>query len=161
MNSLTLCPLKERFYLAPRLAVLHAETWAHLYPVWNAADALREFAAEKDNNGLSATLLAMNKDTFLGSISVCFDDLPGETTLNPWVASFYVLPEHRGRGVGAFLLQGAHELLERHQVPCAYLFTEHTQGYFQRFGWSLLRPGHAHGHPVEIMTRSAPWRGEP
>ena len=153
------CYLKDRFEWAPVLSRLHAATWGHLYASWSAADALREFESEYADGTLPVTILALDGQTLLGSISLVYDDLPGEHDLNPWVASFYVRPGFRGAGVGTFLLGAAHELLQRQGVTRAYLFTENAQAFFRRFGWFVLRQSTANGHVVEIMTRSAPWHG--
>jgi len=139
-------------HFARTLAVLHEAEWRHLYAPWDPECALPEFKTKNADGSIPATIIALEQNQLLGSISVIQDDLPGWTHLNPWIASFYVLPEHRGRGVGSFLFQAAETLLKENGVQQAYLFTENTQGFFLKKGWHCLETTLANGHPVQIMS---------
>jgi N-acetylglutamate synthase-like GNAT family acetyltransferase len=102
---------------------------------------------------LPTTLIACTDDTLLGSVSLIHDDLPGWETLNPWLASLYVLPAQRRRGVGGTLLRAAEGLLVAAQIPTAYLFTEHRQAWFRARGWLHHAETIVAGHPATIMRR--------
>ena len=68
----------------------------------------------------------------LGMASLVFDDLPGYVHLNPWLASLFILPEHRSRGAGSQLVSEAEKLLVLNRVPRAYLFTESASSFFEK-----------------------------
>lgn len=138
---------------APVLAELQGRKWRHLYGNWNAAAALRDFEAENGDGTLPATIAALEGEVLLGSVSVIFDDLPGYEHLNPWLASLFVLPEHRKGGVGSFLVRAAEDVLRRNGVERSYLFTESTGAYFRRHGWTFVENTLCNGHPVEILTK--------
>lgn len=144
--------LRDHFYFARTLAVLHEAEWRHLYKHWGAERALREFDAEHADGTIPATIIALEGDHLLGSISVIQDDLPGWTHLNPWVASFFVLPEHRRRGVGTFLFRAAETLLQENGLRRAYLFTETAEIFFIKQGWHFIEPAVANGTPVRILS---------
>lgn len=146
--------LKRNFHFAPRLAALHAAEWQHQYTDWDARVALTEFAAQHDDGRLPTTLIALEHDLLLGSISLIEDDLPGWEHLTPWVASVYVLEQHRGAGIGAFLLDEALQVLHANAVTQAYLFTQSARGFFLRAGWEDFAPAVANGHAVTIMVRT-------
>jgi len=143
-------------HFAARLAAAHAAEWQHLYEHWDAGHALREFAVQHSDGRLPTTLVALAGDELLGSVSLIFDDLPGWEHLNPWLASFYVLPAHRRAGVGAALLAAADAVFRAQRVACAFLFTESRSRYFARHGWRALAPTEVLGHHATIMRKDYP-----
>lgn len=138
---------------APRLAALHAAEWQHLYAGWDAGHAITEFAVQHSDGRLPTTLIACDDTNLLGSVSLIFDDLPGWEHLNPWLASFYVLPAHRGCGVGPRLLAAADETFRAQRIATAYLFTENRARYFAARGWRPFAPAEILGQHVTIMMR--------
>ena len=149
-------PLRDRPEFAPQLAAAHDREWRHLYRHWNLDAALREFQSEPPDGRLPQTLLALEDDRLLGSVSVVFDDLPGWEKYNPWVASFFVTADARGRGTGSQLLAAAEALLRAQSIRQAYLFTETAQPFFAKRGWRELEPADANGQPVTITTKLLP-----
>jgi GNAT superfamily N-acetyltransferase len=150
---MTVVPLRHRPEFASQLAAWHDREWRHLYCNWNEPAALREFQSEPRDGRLPQTLLALEEDRLVGSVSIVFDDLPGWENLNPWVASFFVIEEARGCGIGGQLLAAAEDLLRTQGVPQAFLFTETAQRFFEKHVWRALEPADANGHPVLIMTK--------
>jgi predicted N-acetyltransferase YhbS len=147
-------PLHRARDCAATLAAWHAAEWAHLYPDWDEDRALRELLAEPGVGRLPLTLIARDENSLLGSVSLIFDDLPGWPALNPWLASLYVAPGERRRGIGAALVQAACRVTD--DLACArlYLFTESAQDYFQRLGFRIHASAVTQGHPVTVMVRA-------
>ena len=137
---------------APVLAAAHAQEWGHLYANWNREVALADFEMEKCNVDLPTTWVIHHpSDTLVGSISLVNDDLPGVPDLNPWLASLFVFPEFRGRGLGRILVQKALETAHQHQLANVYLFTEDQVPFFSKFGFTIHGPAQANGQAVTIM----------
>jgi GNAT superfamily N-acetyltransferase len=145
--------LQHEYRHAPRLAALHASEWQHLYEEWSAPHALAEFAVQHSDGRVPATLIALDGDTLLGSVSLILDDLPGWEHLNPWLASFYVLPAYRRAGIGARLLEAAEAVLRAQRVAAAYLFTETRAAYFATHGWRAFAPIAVAGQHATVMVR--------
>lgn len=145
--------LKTALRHAPRLADLHGAEWGHLYADWDAGAALREFEAQSGDGTLPATIVALQDDAPLGSVSLIYDDLPGYEHFNPWLASLFVLPEYRSAGVGRFLLCEAENVLRQNVLGQVYLFTESAGPFFRKSGWEFVETGRCNGHPVEILTK--------
>lgn len=137
----------------PLLAELYGREWAHLYSDWDSAVALSEFASQRADGRLPISLVAMEGNALLGMVSLIFDDLPGYEHLNPWLASLFILPKHRGRGIGARLVQEAETLLTRNRLPQAYLFTESAGRFFEGLSWSLIGKTACHDHPIAIFRK--------
>lgn len=140
--------------LIPSLAQQCADEWAHLYLAWGEGEAAEEFRMARTDGSIPATLVALDDDGgLLGTVSVIEDDLPGYEHLNPWLATLLVLPEHRGHGVGAFLVQAAERFAREAGSEEMYLFTESADGLFRRMGWEEVNKTTANGHEVRIFRR--------
>lgn len=151
-GEFTISRLVEVPSLAPRLAAAHAREWNHLYANWNESAALSDFAAEGGSADIPTTWVAHHPTHGpMGSVSLVNDDLPGYPDLNPWLASLYVFPEFRGRGLGKLLVQQALDSLRQQKYPHAYLFTENQTPFFSKFNFAIYGPAKANGHPVTIM----------
>lgn len=140
--------------LVAPLAQRCATEWAHLYLAWGEGEAVEEFRMARTDGGVPATLVALDDGgILLGTVSVIEDDLPGFEHLNPWLATLLVLPEHRGRGVGAFLVREAERYARDAGHSEMYLFTESTDGLFRHMGWLEMAKTTANGHEVRIFRR--------
>lgn len=154
--------LTGRADLAPVLAAWHHAEWGHLYDpsVWDLDAAVREFEAMAAPGSTDLTWLAFDGDALVGSVSlVADDDLDGFGHLTPWLASMYVVPDARGRGVAArlttALLAGA---ADRGHAD-VHLFTSGQEDYWASLGWRVLDRVDAEGHPATVMVRSTHPRG--
>ena len=137
---------------APALAEAHAREWGHLYAGWDRNAALADFLLERPEAGLPTTWVAHHPSGILrGSVSLVLDDLPDHPGLNPWLASLYVFPKFRGRGLGKLLVRQALDFLHQIKCPHAFLFTEDQVAFFSKFGFSVHGPAQANGRPVTIM----------
>ena len=151
-GTFSLPRLCEVSFFAPALAEAHTQEWGHLYANWNQDSALADFRREKADSVLPTTWVAHDSSGHLmGSISLVLDDLPGHPNLNPWLASLWVFPDFRGRGLGKILIQKALGFLAEHRHPHAYLFTEDKVPFFSRFNFTVHAKTHAQGREVTIM----------
>ena len=152
LADFSLSRLCEVPWFAPALAEAHAREWGHLYAQWNQETALADFRLEKVNSDLPTTWVAHHPSGILmGSVSVVLDDLPGFPDLNPWLASLFVFPKFRGRGLGRVLTQKVQDFLHEHRYPHAFVFTEDQVPFFSKLGFSVHSPAQANGHPITIM----------
>ena len=153
----TVSRLCEIPLLAPVLAAAHAREWGHLYAQWDKEVALADFQSETAKSAIPTTWVIHDRaDTPMGSISLVMDDLPGHPGLNPWLASLYVFPEFRGRGLGKLLVRQALGFVRQQKYPRVYLFTEDQVPFFSNFGFAIHGPAQANGHVVTIMK----WKAE-
>ncbi len=146
--------LADHPHLAPLLAAWHHREWADLLPDWSLEQAEAELRSHTHRRHIPTTLVALDDDLPLGSVSLLEADLDGWEHLAPWLASLYVRPEQRGRGVGRQLVASAVEEALALGVPILYLFTAGQQTYYERLGWSLLERTSHHGRPVVILRRT-------
>jgi monoamine oxidase len=144
--------------LAPLLARWHVAEWGHLYPQWDEAVAADEFLAMRQPGRIPTTWVAFagagrTPADVLGSVSLIDDDeLDGYRHLRPWLASLYVVPAARGRGVGSALV--AHVVAAARALDLArvHLFTEDGAGWYRALGWRTLEQVSVRGEAAEVMV---------
>ena len=131
---------------------LHEE-WGHLQP--DASPALtRERLAERCGRGVVPSLyLASVGDCPLGTVSLVGLDMPLRPLLSPWLASLWVLPAWRCRGVGARLLAHAENRAAAVGLSPLYLFTEDRQPWYARRGWQPWERLLYRGLRVTVMRK--------
>ncbi|MBU3748874.1 MAG: FAD-binding protein [Mycobacterium sp.] len=149
-------------HLAPVLAGWHHAEWGHLYAddVWNFRVAVREFETMAEPGSHDRTWVAFDgpartAEAVIGSVSLAVtDDLPGFEHLTPWLASMFVAPAARGRGVSRALTEAlmAGALADGHEV--VHLFTAGQQQFWADRGWSVVAGVHSQGQPAVVMARS-------
>ena len=135
------------------LAAWHHAQWGHLYSHWTyevCRDELDEHASR--TQGLPTTLLALEGGELLGSVSLVFEDAPElQEHGSPWLASLYVKPQARGRGVGARLAHAAVERAREEGVGELFLFTPEHRDFYARLGWNEIARTALKGTPVDLM----------
>lgn len=144
--------------LGPVLARWHVAEWAHLYPAWDLAAAEAEFAAMHRPGRIPTTYLAFDgegrtADDLLGSVSLIDDDeLDGYRDVGPWLASLYVVPAARGRGVGDALARLAVERARSLGVRRLHLFTAGQEAFYAARGWRTVGTAPAGSEMATVMA---------
>lgn len=134
------------------LAAWHHGQWASLFEDWTLASASEELADHATRRSLPTTLVLLEGETLLGSVSLVFEDAPELDDFgSPWLASLYVVPEARGRGLGARLVQAAVAHAAGQGVERLYLFTPEHAAFYRQLGWRLIARSRANGTPVDVM----------
>jgi GNAT superfamily N-acetyltransferase len=140
--------------VAAEIARIHTAEWGHLYPDWDEAVALREFRSHRSDGSLPATLISREGGVYVGSVSVIFNDCAARPDLNPWLASLYVRPQARGRGIAAQLVRAAVDLAAAAGEQRLYVFTESATGLFASHGFRPIDRTSLHGHPIDVLERT-------
>jgi predicted N-acetyltransferase YhbS len=150
-----IAPLAHHLHLAETLARWHHGQWSHLYADWSFQRCVDELRAHDDAERIPTTLIALSDDgELLGSASLIVDDLPERQDLSPWLASVFVAPEHRQRGIGDRLVAAAVAEARRLGAERLYLFTPEHERYYAARGWSTLTCTETAGHAVVVMSRA-------
>lgn len=88
----------------------------------------------------------------MGSASLLAEDMPGFPPIGPWLASVFVIPGHRGRGIGARLVARVLEEARHLGVDTVHLFTTEAAAYYVRQGWHIREHRAVQGQPGVIMS---------
>jgi GNAT superfamily N-acetyltransferase len=127
--------------------------WGSRLPGVNLEKIETQFQTHLNRNRIPLTLLAFEGDLPVGTSSLVLQDISSRPELSPWVAGVYVLPEHRGKGIGSRLVGLAEQVARRLGVKQLYLFTHDRAGFYANFGWRALEQTQYHRLPVVIMCK--------
>jgi len=98
-------------------------------------------------------LIATRGDVLLGSVSLVDVDAQELAHYDgPWLASLYVAPEHRGRRLGAVLVQALVAHAATQGVETLRLFTAANVDYYRRQGWQWEARTDLNRTPVSVMS---------
>jgi len=149
-------------YLADHLdAVSLLADWHH--GEWNefsfeaTVDELRTHTGRRQ---IPTTFVAIDQGRVIGSTSLLAADLIGWEHLTPWVASVFVVPDCRRRGVGRALVEHAVREARLMDVPSVYLFTASKEAYYARLGWKPIQRAQYRSKKIVIMQRRLRPSGE-
>ncbi len=113
--------------------------WPAWYGAGGAGDVdrdLLEFSASEAD--LPVGLLVFEGDEVVGIAALKAHSIPSHTHLGPWAAAGFVLPSQRGRGIGAYLLQGLVAQAANLGFSEVYCGTSTANSMLERSGWELL-----------------------
>lgn len=126
--------------------------WGHLDPDDSLAARITNLSAQTDPNRIPTTYIALDGDAPLGTASLVEHDMSTHRELSPWLASVYVTPTARGRGVASALVRHVIGQAAAMGVARLSLYTPDAQGLYEKLGWQVIATEHFEGHPVTIMT---------
>ncbi|MEA3217890.1 MAG: hypothetical protein QOJ19_4046, partial [Acidimicrobiia bacterium] len=157
--GIELAEIAEHQHLGPLLAAWHVEEWGYLYDGWTVEVAEAEFRDMDVRGRIPTTWLAFDgpgrgAEDLVGSVSLLADDdLPGLRHLHPWLASLYVVPRARRRGIGKLLVRHVVTEAAEQGIERVHLFTAGQQGYYEQLGWRTLERLVVQGHEGAVMVR--------
>ncbi|WCE05130.1 GNAT family N-acetyltransferase [Pseudoxanthomonas sp. JBR18] len=131
-------PLRAHRQYLGALAQAHVAAFGGLLPDWTVEQAQDELAAH-GATAMPATWLALDASDWIGSVSLLVNDDPRLDQVSPWLASLYVRPDGRARGVGAALVRHCVAQAAALGVPRLHLYCQDALvPYYARLGWAPL-----------------------
>jgi GNAT superfamily N-acetyltransferase len=135
----------------PQLAQWHQHEWSYLNPGEDLRGRIARMQQYLRADFLPSTFVAMD-DELLGSAAIVAHDMDTRPELTPWLASVYVAPAYRRRGIARMLITHIIEQAARNDVEKLFLFTPNHSAYYQNLGWSPVEETVYRGIPVTIMS---------
>jgi GNAT superfamily N-acetyltransferase len=96
---------------------------------------------------------SITRDMLVGTASLVDEDLAPRPWLSPWLASVYVLPAWRGRGIASALVRRVEQEARQAGIKRLYLFTPDRQALYRRLGWNELETLEFAGEQITVMVR--------
>jgi GNAT superfamily N-acetyltransferase len=129
----------------------HQEQWSYLNPgqTWN--QRLAQMQEDLNSNFVPSTFIALEGDTLLGSAAILAQDMAIHLDWSPWLASVFVSPEHRRKGIGASLVKHVMKEAENNAVKTLYLYTPDAEQFYERLDWVILEQVNYYDEDVTIM----------
>lgn len=151
---LTIAPLASHRDLVPLLAGWFVAEWPEWYGPGGRGDALADltsFAASAST--LPMGLVALMEDRPVGVAALKPESLPSHRHLSPWAAAGFVLPTHRGAGIGGKLLAALVQRAGDLGYPRVYCGTATAASLLRRGGWRELEAIQHEGQSLVIFAR--------
>jgi len=144
--------LADHLEFLPTVALWHHQEWGYL----RAGDTLEARAGrlrkECGHAEIPTTLVAIENGAVIGSAMLIEDDMDTRPQLSPWLASVFVVPERRRKGIGAALAQRIIDEAKGLGVPRLYLYTPDAEEFYARQGWVVLERTPYKGKDVTVMA---------
>ena len=137
----------------PTVAKWVMDEWGHESPSMTQESLEEKFRTHLNRKVIPLTLLAIEEDRPLGTASLVFYDMKDRQDLSPWLAAVYVLPEHRGKGIGSKLVKSIELLAANLEVENLYLFTPDRETFYARMNWTVLERTTYREKDVVIMAK--------
>lgn len=134
----------------PRLAAWHHHQWSYLNPEHTLRQRVEKMRTHLENRLIPSTFVAMDNGP-LGSASIVEHDMDTRTELTPWLASVFVAPEHRRKGVGSALVRHVMDRAGQNGIERLYLFTPDRAPFYAKLGWRKVSDEDYHGRAVTVM----------
>jgi len=152
LTPVAVCFLAEVPGHAATLARWHHAQWGALYTDWTLDVATNELLDHATRRAMPTTLVAMQGDALLGSVSLVLEDAPElRDQGDAWMASLYVVPQARGQGLGVRLAQALVAFAAQQKVERLWLFTPEHAAFYARLGWRPQGSAKLRGIPVQLM----------
>ena len=138
----------------------HASTvagWVYRHwPYEFAGVPFEDWLEELHDTSARTVFVALEDGVPVGTASLDAADLPARADLTPWLASVYVLPEHRSKGIGSRLIERVEAEAWARGVPVLHLQTPEHEAYYAARGWRTLERLSAWDHRVAVMSKRGP-----
>ena len=146
-------PLAERPDLAEQVSAWGFDEWGHLSQGQTPQTRLAEVRGEMNVDRVPVTFVALGEDGgIVGTAALIFDDLVGDPR-NPWLASVYVPPEHRKKGIASALVRAVEGKARELGYARLFLFTTSAPALYAGLGWSALEQRDYRGEHIQVMDK--------
>jgi len=147
LSHCAILPIAKLEILATHLVA----EFGHLYPDWDVSSAVAELSQDL-GNGLPLHIAAVAGNMPIAVASVVSDDeVTGWEEKEWWLANVYVMPQHRGSGIGTQLITRAVDVAKNHGAKELHLVTDSAERWYEKHGWTTAGIGDVHGHSMVVM----------
>lgn len=133
------------------LASWHHVEWTHLNPEGTLEDRIEKMKLYLTNDPIPSTFICIYKNQLVGSAAVIEHDMDNHKELSPWLASVYVKPEFRSKGIGSKLVRHVMQFISQFNIPELYLFTEDQVRLYASLGWVSISEETYRNTDVTVM----------
>jgi GNAT superfamily N-acetyltransferase len=144
-------PLSDRRGCIEQLAQWQFAQWGPFNPANTIDRRIDRLHGHLESGRVPQTFVAFDGERLLGSASIVAADLPSRDDLSPWLASVYVDPPFRNRGIGAALVKRVAQEARALGFPTIYLFTPDRAAFYANLGWQTVELADWNGLQVTVM----------
>ena len=153
-SPITVSRLIEHPEVLPIVAVWFQSEWPDWYGPGGFGDVKRDVQSFANEGSLPVGVVAFSAGEPCGAAALKAESIPSHTHLAPWAAAGFVVPELRGRGIGALLLSALEAEAKALGYDSIYCGTATANSLLQRSGWRAIDAVQLHGKDVSIYTKA-------
>jgi predicted N-acetyltransferase YhbS len=139
----------------PQLARWLYDEWGRLLPGASVERGIARLQERIHRDRVPLTFVAFEGESAVGTVSLIDCDMDTRADLSPWLASLYVQPEQRRRGIGASLVEAVVSEARKLGIKTLFLFTDSSEALYARLGWQKMESCIYRGRDVVIMRKSS------
>lgn len=148
LGALVIRPLEERPAAASLLAKWFIDEWPEYHRGRSLPDVASRFRLSPD---VLQTLVAELGDEVVGTVALrgpweAAPDIPA-----PWIGGLFVIPDHRGQGIGMSLVDAAIDAATEAGYPFAHMSVRVDPAAYIRRGWRVVATVFAGGESVTVL----------
>ncbi len=117
------------------LAEWHHAEWSNLNPGQSVQKRIEKMQAYLAGHTIPKMFVCKDDEILLGSAAIVSNDMDTRMDLSPWLASVYVNPEYRKKGIGTELVKHVTEYARSAGFKNLYLFTPDQEKFYRGLGW--------------------------
>ena len=110
-----------------------------------------ELFASDQSHGVA--LVAKADGEPIGTCLLVESEIEPDHDVSPWLAGLFVVPEYRGKGVGAALVRAIEDQARQRELSRVYLYTTDAVGFYKRLGWKVMDRTNWQGFDTALMVR--------
>ena len=126
--------------------------WGHLRKGNTLEKTIRRLSKRAKSRAIPLTLIVRANGSPVGTASLVTHDMKTHLNLTPWLASVYVLPNHRRQGFGAALCRRAVREARRLGCKRIYLYTRDKEKFYSALGWKEIHQAKYRNQKVTVMA---------
>lgn len=138
----------------PTLARWFHDQWGYLSPNYTLKQRTQRLRAKARRKGIPITFIAVEGKKPIGSASLVANDMDTRPDWKPWLASVYVAPSHRSKGVGEALVQRVVDEARRQAFESLYLWTPNKEAFYGKRGWKIVETTEYRNERAVVMKHS-------
>lgn len=151
-----IAPLTDHPDLVPTIARWHWDEWGNTAAEGSLASRIENLRTRTHADRVPVMFVALDGEAPLGTTGLTECDMLTHPELSPWLASVYVTPLARGRGIARALVRRAMEQARAFGYTRLFLYTYTARGLYEQLGWYAIGEEAYEGHQVTLMQCDLP-----
>ncbi|WP_282875979.1 GNAT family N-acetyltransferase [Pseudomonas peli] len=143
--------IKEKPELIPVIAEWHHQEWSSLSSGMSLQARIKKMQSYLSNNKIPGLFVWFDSGCVVGSAGILVNDMDTKPALTPWLASLYVVPDQRGRGIGTALVNHVMQYAKTLGNKEIFLFTPSKENFYSDLGWEVISREEYRGQKVSVM----------
>jgi predicted N-acetyltransferase YhbS len=135
------------------------EQWGYLSPNRTLKDVEANFSKLLSMSQIPFSLVVLDDKKPVAMASLELQDMDIYPELTPWLASVYVVPDYRKKGIGSKVVKTILEKAKEQHIEKIYLFTMDQEHWYNKMKFQVLQKTKYYGEDVTVMFNEIGYLG--